>query len=308
MTIADRGIVLGSSYMVDKMLFSVDDAMAGKFDKTMQVLVTPMPQLIEPAIRRNILYFDRVELPRTHYGLFPHDTSYSVLVEQGIMESTFMAMSVLYSNGDVIGLCHVKAFQMHEKEQPGAWTFAPLLPTPDWGVHLFPEHSQFPSARGIELQILGALPMPAPEVAYADILDFKERRRSELLTLRAYLDELYLGVVDSNDIPRAQLEAAAKLDKALADVRAALGASGIRAVLQALRVDLVTAVVGGARSGAWLAHELHQSTEHGAVIGGASALYRYVRKNVPQPIARCGALAYLGYAMQEGIVDTPVQS
>jgi hypothetical protein len=306
MASTERGIVLGSSFKMDVVTFSVEDAMARRFDRPENMIVTPMPQLIEPTLRRSILYFDRIELPRTGHTLPPpYQNMISFLVEHGIVESTFMAMASIYTNCDVIGLCHVKAFIMHESEEPGAWTFAPLLPAPNWGVHLFPEHSQFPSARGIEFQLLNALPVPAADVPYADILEFKERRRSELLAFRAFLDELYLGVIDSNDIPRAQLAAAVKLEKAIADVRAALDASGIRAVLQALRVDLLTAVVGGAKTGAWAAHELHQNAEYGAVIGGASALYRYIRKNVPKPISRCGALAYLGHAAQENIVKLP---
>lgn len=291
---------------MDVVTFSAADAMAGRFDRPEHMIATPMPQLIEPAIRQSLLYFDRIELPRTGQRLPPpYHNMIPFLVEHGIVESTFMAMASLYTNCDVIGLCHVKAFLMHESEQPGAWTFAPLLPAPNWGAHLFPEHARFPTARGLEFQLLNALPVPAADVPYADILEFKERRRSELLAFRAFLDELYLEVIDSDDIPRAQLAATAKLEKAIADVRAALDASGVRAVLQALRVDLLTAVAGGAKAGAWAAHELHQNVEYGAVIGGASALYRYIRKNVPRPIARCGALAYLGHAAQENIAKLP---
>lgn len=106
-------------------------------------------------------------------------------------------------------------------------------------------------------------------------------------------------------MPVVLRSAAAKLEKAIADVRAALDASGVRVVLQALRVDLLISVAGGAKLGVWAAHELHQNVEYGAMIGGAGALYRYIRKNIPKPISRCGALAYLGHAAQENLVKLP---
>jgi hypothetical protein len=63
------------------------------------------------------------------------------------------------------------------------------------------------------------LPTPAPDVPFAAIIEFKERRADELLRLREYMDGLYTEVISAGDILAAKCAALDKVDRALPEDR-----------------------------------------------------------------------------------------
>lgn len=122
-------------------------------------------------------------------------------------------------NGEFFLLAQQAVFEKRDNENPGLWSIAQLSSAP-----------YFANSRpvtAIEYQLWNALPVPQEDVPLNDILEFKARRRDELIALRIYLEELYLSVTSASDIPRAKTSAILKLEAALADVERALGESGI---------------------------------------------------------------------------------
>jgi hypothetical protein len=263
-------------------------------------LYTPHPELVDPAIRRSILYFDAIEWPNVSMTAWPFGSTYDVLLEQQFIQRTSLPLVAAMppSVGDTIGGMHMEIFRQLEAQQPGVWSYAPLIRAPDSMVHLFPEYAGPIQSRGIECQLYGLLPVPAPEVSYADILDFKERRRPELLALRAHLDDLYLEVARSNDVPRARIVVMAKLEKAVSDLRSAMRGSGFRGVMGSVGVDVMLDAAADYSLGWWAAERIGHS-EYTAGLGTLIAGYRFLRKNLRWPISRAGALAYIAHAERE---------
>ncbi len=66
-----------------------------------------------------------------------------------------------------------------------------------------------------EFELIRCLPVPSSDTPIDRVLDFKIKRNSELLALRASLDELYLEIANSNDVSRAKSVQVTKLKIAI---------------------------------------------------------------------------------------------
>ena len=93
----------------------------------------------------------------------------------------------------------------------------------DWRMHflsdqinLVPELSR--TSEVIRFELANLLPVPTEDVHLHDILDFKERRKPELIALHEYLDELYLEIKRSGDINLQKAKALSNLKQAIKDI------------------------------------------------------------------------------------------
>lgn len=93
----------------------------------------------------------------------------------------------------------------------------------DWRMHflndqinLKPELAR--NSEVIRIELASLLPVPPEDVALHDILEFKERRKPELMALHEYLDELYLEIIRSGDINLQRAKALSNLRKAITDI------------------------------------------------------------------------------------------
>jgi len=71
---------------------------------------------------------------------------------------------------------------------------------------------------GTRIELINAIPLPAATVPLAEILDFKAKRRPELLAFRSYLEDMTQeinGAADSVDVLSRKLK---ELDLACADL------------------------------------------------------------------------------------------
>lgn len=76
-----------------------------------------------------------------------------------------------------------------------------------------------PRRDGLSLMLAPSLPVPNEEVPLDAVLEFKKRRRPELLALRAFIDELCCDVVTEPLKPLAEMTAEARLVKSVKDYR-----------------------------------------------------------------------------------------
>jgi hypothetical protein len=185
-------------------------------------------------------------------------------------------------------------FKFLDDAAPGQWAFTPLAPE----VDLFWPPENLLDAQAIEIDLYGMLPVPAPEVEYGDILDFRSRRRPELLQLRSYLDELYVDVIDSKDVPRAKTVAINKIEKALSDLQAVLHQGLIRTIYENVKVSVIVGIDNGARTE--FLGVPKETAEKIALVSGALS---FAKNLIKSPVSRTGPLTYVGRAAQEKIVE-----
>ena len=109
-----------------------------------------------------------------------------------------------------------------------------------------------------------------------EILEFKLKRRDELIAFRTAMDQLYLDIINANDIPRAKNSALNKVDLVLADLNSVANESWAKKLLTSLKVEInVPNLITNAAIGSGLALSIGFSPTAGAAIGAATAAIKF---------------------------------
>lgn len=175
------------------------------------------------ALRRYLLFWDKLDLPTS---VVDHKTSREIefLRSEGALIRTSQRM-VLKFHGelaqpeyrvtddvDALARARFETFQRHENAEPGRWALAMSGP-----FERLPS-SEMEDGRGLLFRLHQAIPVPTRDVPLDDVLQFRQRRRAELLALRAALAAIYTSIADAPDKPLSQHLEFEKLNRALADL------------------------------------------------------------------------------------------
>jgi hypothetical protein len=309
-----RGIVIGSHWQLERVRFSGGSGPGpGSPDYRPSFEAgnyLPQLQSVDPAMRRSLLYFDRIDWPSTNVER-PTLPGIDLLEEQGLVQRTHVMIpeQMRRSLGVVAGIgAHRWVFEQLAAQPDCVWSLAHIVDPPDahW-KKLEDTQADIATRRAVSLELYNSLPVPAPGVPLEDIIDFKGRNLDPLMTLRSYMDDLYQEVISSGDVLQAKSAALNKVDRALAEVWRAMDASKLRARLAHFRVDLLLVEAAlGAGAGMKLAELVQQPQPRGAMFGAALGAYRFLHRVVPSPIERAGPLAYyLAGAARERVIAPP---
>lgn len=205
-------------------------------------------------LRRYTLYWDRLDFPDNNVinfvesgnNLLEHDeiitlsvspntaTAIDYLKEADILQRTRVVIERPREFGAHAAFLHAQfeVFRQLEANEPGLWAIGQsavdFLPPPD---------TTLPN-RTVEIELVKALPTPPDDVSLSDVLEFKNRRGSELLALRVTLDELCRQIEDSGDIPRAKVAAVDRLALSLSDLHSAASESWPARIRSSLKIEL----------------------------------------------------------------------
>jgi hypothetical protein len=197
---------------------------------------------------------------------------------------------------------HVEIFKTLEQREPGVWTFATI------GEGLDIPSDESVVRRAIVFEMHSGLPVPADGVPYEDILEFRHRRSDELSNLRGRMDETYLAISRSGDIPKAKSVEMTKLEAELARMRDAMTASRFRFSFESVQVELSLPLVTDAMLRAAGAGLVGQYYGIPSVITlplvAAASLFKFQFKLTASPIDREGPLKYIYLADKEGIANS----
>ncbi len=176
------------------------------------------------------------------------------------------------------------AFQELEAREPGMWSVGSGP-----GVSPF-DADEIREGRGMLVRLYEAVPVPDKAVPLQDILEFRDRRRSELLAFRHHVDRIYQVVVASPDDQMALRTEVEALDRAICDY--IKSSSGMISVLRSMTLEAkfnipaaVTAYLGAASKHLTQTQTLLVVAAAGFTIGPTAALlkrsasptpYRYV--------------------------------
>jgi hypothetical protein len=161
-------------------------------------------------LRFSLLFWDVLDFPTNNVIYMELDRNAQFLREAGILQRT----ACNGPSGDVaqsMRQAHVAAFHQLDAAEPGAWSLAVGSRSISFS------DSELTEGRGVLVKLHRAIPVPDKDVPLEDILRFKRRRNSELLSLRHHLDTIYQHVSNAEDgrfALRSELDA---LDKAVAD-------------------------------------------------------------------------------------------
>ncbi|OGR00271.1 MAG: hypothetical protein A2505_09580 [Deltaproteobacteria bacterium RIFOXYD12_FULL_55_16] len=275
-----RGIVITPRFEFDGQRFS----MGGGFDPV--------------SLRQYLLYWDKLDWPNNNIIAIGDAPELEFLRSAGVLERTMVRFTSFAGNvGYAMLQMQVSALEERDKNEPGTWSLAQhsklLASSPEGTVE----------TRSLEVEIYSAVPVPAADVSFEEILEFKQRRNSELLHFRSAMDELYQEAASAADIPRAKLQAQDRIQRALQDLNDVFGESFARRFLSSLKVELNIpniaglALAGGAAAASF-GMPIAVAAGAGAIAGALKFDMAHIRKGANIP-ASLRAYAYLHHIEQE---------
>lgn len=152
-------------------------------------------------LRSSLLYWDRLAIP----------TTMSISIKGGKDEEYLESCGILRRNvvnmwgkaSDILISAQALTLQNLEQENPGMWSLG------GGENSLLVMGSMATPNSGTLLQLFNALPVPKENTPLADILEFKAKRRPELLALREHIEQLSTEIAsaaDSVDALNAKLQ------------------------------------------------------------------------------------------------------
>jgi len=161
-------------------------------------------------LRFALLFWDRLVWPSSRAIHFANGPDEDFLESAGILtrpDYTF--------NGDAaqgIARGQIQAYQDLERTEPGIWALAQ-------GENSFLLNEGLTvEGSGALVELHRAIPIPRHDVPLAEILEFRERRRDELILLRHQLETFISEIEGSSDHSLALQERIAELDKACSNL------------------------------------------------------------------------------------------
>lgn len=179
-------------------------------------------------MRKYLLYWDKIDYPDNNL-VSVHSHDIDALMQLGVLERTFVQFQGAFStgNGEFFIAAQEKVFSKRSETFPGSWSMAQLSTTPFY--------TQGEKKISIDFELYGALPVPSADTPFTDILEFKERRKDEMLAFRSYLDDVYQKILISPDSARARNTEIDRLESAVHSISRTLSESKIKKAIGSLR-------------------------------------------------------------------------
>lgn len=163
-------------------------------------------------LRSQLLFWDKLDFPRGTWITFGDGSpEVEFLKQAGVLTRTETILPDGVIDGTMILRSMSEAFRIRELASPGMWSVSTIP-----GLQVFSKDQMEPG-RGILVRLHNAIPVPEKEVPLHDILEFRARRRSELLNLRHNLERIYSVIVASPDRALTEQSEFSALQSAISD-------------------------------------------------------------------------------------------
>ena len=206
----------------------------------------------------------------------------SLLREQGFLQRTEIAVpkdTLLSKTPEFLHTKQVELLADHNASNEISWSLAQAVDD----LLLSPEVADRRTV--IEFELYNCLPVPSEDTPLEDIFDFKFRRQDELAAFRAAMDDMYLEIVNSNDVPRSKDVTLVRLERSLLDLQRILKDGKITSVATSLK-SLVNTTLDSAGVGAGLmggAMAFNLPFQAAAAVGLSAMALRFVTREASKP-------------------------
>lgn len=168
-------------------------------------------------LRKSVLFWDKLEIPSNNIveiGFNTTDVEY--LQSCGVVQRTRVEMFGSFDLMQALVNSHKTVFAALDEATPRAWSTA----SEDNNVVF--TNDEMEDTSGVMVKLYDALLVPDGNIPLEDVLEFRERRRDELLALRHHLDDVYLKIITSPDSALVELSEIERLDLAIANYSKAI--------------------------------------------------------------------------------------
>ena len=235
------------------------------------------PGIASLDLRFYLMYFDMIDRPTNNVINVRPSADEQYLASCGVLTHTRVIFTGSFTFGaEIMITAHEKAHAIRSSAQGELWTKGLS------GVQFIQPNPEQAVKTVIEMSLYQALPCAAEDVPFDEILEFKHRRHSELLALRAHLDEVYESIISSQDILRANSAALVRLEQALSDLSNAVKPSFATRVVNGLKIQIdPISLAGFAMAGAAAASSAGVPIALGAGLGAAVSMVKFELAKAP---------------------------
>lgn len=231
-------------------------------------------------LRMSLLYFDELLLPQNNVIYMETGPDLIVLIEQSVLKTKKVLYQGSGDMAEIFANMHIQTFRQLDAQEPGKWSLATGENSFNWDC--------LPAGTvdGYKLDLLSAIPVPDKEVPFAEILEFKLKRKDELLALRVELDNLGSRIIASGNAENEIKICGLYIQKACTDllITGKEWRFPIRIADAKCSFEVnVGQLVGAAGLGAMVAQSFAMPTV-GALIGGALSALKITADLKRQPV------------------------
>ncbi|UVL19618.1 DUF6236 family protein [Pseudomonas sp. B21-044] len=162
-------------------------------------------------LRFALTYWDRLALPDNNIISFGAPPEAQYLEDCGILRRPLVRFSGNASGAYAVYHTQELALTLYEEEDEGSWSIHE-------GVNSVKRAGDEAGQDGTLIQLLNAVPVPGPDVPLAEILEFKAKRRDELLRFREYFDALSSNISSSDTLELELANTLKEIDESCADL------------------------------------------------------------------------------------------
>ena len=163
-------------------------------------------------LRFSLLFWDRLVWPSSRAIHFASGPDESFLEEAGILTRPEYTVYGDVAQGFLEG--QIQAYKDLDHAEPGIWALA------QGENSLLSKDGFAEKGIGALVELHRAIPIPKKDVPLAEVLEFRSRRKDELILLRHQLESFMSEIEESADRPSALKKRISELDLACADLLA----------------------------------------------------------------------------------------
>ncbi|PNG56552.1 hypothetical protein WDL1CHR_00652 [Variovorax sp. WDL1] len=160
------------------------------------------PLLTAEGLRFAALFFDDLLLPvHKRFGFDANLTADAeYLIQTGVLQRQVPQTDFGSNQGDVdLGMMYYSTLYMLNQQQPNKWSIATGPDFFNWDYTIVSQQND----RDVSVELMRAVPIPEVATPLAELLEFREKRRPELLDLRWQVGALAAEVLKAEDMQSA---------------------------------------------------------------------------------------------------------
>ena len=186
--------------------------------------------LLAKDIIKYLVYWDKIDYPENNiFNRALADDDLILLYEQGILTRTFCPIAGGLVNIEMMLEVQFSAFEYHNKQNSRQWTLAQEID------NLYLPHDKTEIQKVVEFNLFNTLPVPVDSTPIYEVLEFKDRRKDELLQLRSHLDDIYTSIINAEESRKEYQKRIQEIHRDLYDLNRLFQENKIRTRIDSLK-------------------------------------------------------------------------
>ncbi|MDR6294079.1 hypothetical protein E9232_006633 [Inquilinus ginsengisoli] len=207
-----------------------------------------------------ILFWDELIWPHNRNFSFISPNQTSLLEQEGILKRPEYTISGWVN--EIIPKTYLAAFIDMDRREPGRWSLSSSAST------IIGLSTSIIPNMGMEFSLYQALEIPSGSVPQNEVLEFKFKRKDELLSLRIYIDDILEYISKSGNPDRALLSKLGEIELKIKDHKKLMKEQTFPRMLTNIDIGINLAPTVGAAIGAAVGNHFGHP-ELGAVAGSS---------------------------------------